>query len=148
MIAVVEDAPVGTPATRQRIEALEQQVRERPDVASVTGFYDTRSKAFVSNDGLSTYFAVALKATEDKPWQDAGREIADELNQEPGVLVGGAAVAQEQVNKQVEEDLKKAELIAFPGGETGDPIPTGCPASTRMRNVSGLTGGESRRAGA
>jgi RND superfamily putative drug exporter len=114
VIAVVEDAPVAKPATRQRIESLEQQVRERPDVASVTGFYDTRSKAFVSNDGRSTYFAVALKSTEDKPWQEAGREIADELNQEPGVLVGGAAVAQEQVNKQVEEDLKKAELLAFP----------------------------------
>ena len=114
VIAVVEDAPVASPATRQRVEALEQQVRDRPDVASVTGYYDTRSKAFVSNDGQSTYFAVALKATEDKPWQEAGAEIADELNEEPGVLVGGAAVAQEQVNKQVEEDLKKAEMLAFP----------------------------------
>ena len=28
--------------------------------------------------------------------------------------VGGAAVAQEQVNKQVEEDLRKAEMLAFP----------------------------------
>jgi len=114
VIAVVEDAPVANPATRRRVEALEQQVRERPDVASVTGYYDTRSKAFVANDGQSTYFAIALKATEDKPWQEAGAEIADELNEEPGVLVGGAAVAQEQVNKQVEEDLKKAELLAFP----------------------------------
>jgi uncharacterized membrane protein YdfJ with MMPL/SSD domain len=114
VIAVVEDAPVAQPATKRRVEALEQQVRERPDVASVTGYYDTRSKAFVANDGQSTYFAIALKATEDKPWQEAGAEIADELNEEPGVLVGGAAVAQEQVNKQVEEDLKKAELLAFP----------------------------------
>jgi uncharacterized membrane protein YdfJ with MMPL/SSD domain len=114
VIAVVEDAPVAAPATKRRVEALEQQVRERPDVASVTGYYNTRSKAFVAEDGQSTYFAIALKATEDKPWQDAGAEIADELNEEPGVLVGGAAVAQEQVNKQVEEDLKKAELLAFP----------------------------------
>ncbi|HEU4738494.1 MAG TPA: MMPL family transporter [Solirubrobacterales bacterium] len=114
VIAVVENAPVAKPATRQRVEALEQQVRERPDVASVTGYYDTGAKAFVAKDGQSTYFAVALKATEDKPWQEAGAEIADELSAEPGVLVGGAAVAQEQVNKQVEEDLKKAELLAFP----------------------------------
>ncbi|HEY6729416.1 MAG TPA: MMPL family transporter [Solirubrobacterales bacterium] len=114
VIAVVEDAPVARPATRARVEALEQQVRERPDVASVTGYYDTGSKAFVANDGQSTYFAVALKATEDKPWQEAGAEIADELSAKPGILVGGAAVAQEQVNHQVEEDLKKAELLAFP----------------------------------
>ena len=78
VIAVVENAPVAEPATRQRVEALEQQVRERPDVAAVTGYYDTGSKAFVAKDGQSTYFAVALKATEDKPWQEAGAEIADE----------------------------------------------------------------------
>ena len=113
VIAVVEDAPIANPATKQRIMALEREVRERPDVASVTGYYDTGSRAFVSKDGQSTYFAVALKATEDKPWQEAGAEIADELSR-PGVLVGGAAVAQEQVNKQVEEDLKKAEMLAFP----------------------------------
>ncbi|HET8954779.1 MAG TPA: efflux RND transporter permease subunit [Solirubrobacterales bacterium] len=114
VIAVVQDAPVAKAATKPRVEALEQQVRERPDVASVTGFYDTRSPAFVSNDGQSTYFAVALKTTEDKQWQETGAEIADELSAEPGVVVGGAAVAQEQVNKQVEEDLKKAEMLAFP----------------------------------
>jgi uncharacterized membrane protein YdfJ with MMPL/SSD domain len=114
VIAVVDDAPVAKPATKARVEALERQVRERADVASVTGYYDTGSRAFVSNDGRSTYFAVALKSTEDKPWQEAGADIADELNEEPGVLVGGAAVAQEQVNKQVEEDLKKAEMLAFP----------------------------------
>jgi RND superfamily putative drug exporter len=114
VIAVVQDAPVAKPATRARVEALERQVRERADVASVTGFYDTRSRAFVAKDGQSTYFAVALKTTEDKQWQEAGADIADELSAKPGVVVGGAAVAQEQVNKQVEEDLKKAEMLAFP----------------------------------
>src|SRR3954454_15572843 len=37
VVAVVEDAPVGSPATRRRVEALEAEVRERGDVASVTG---------------------------------------------------------------------------------------------------------------
>jgi RND superfamily putative drug exporter len=114
VIAVVQDAPVAKPATKQRVEALENQVRERSDVASVTGYYDSGAKAFVSKDGQSTYFAVALKATGDKELQDVGGEITDELSAKPGVVVGGFAVAQEQVNKQVEEDLKKAELLAFP----------------------------------
>jgi RND superfamily putative drug exporter len=114
VIAVVEDAPVADPATRARVVALERSVERRDDVKSVTGYYDTRSPAFVSNDRDATYFAVALVPTEDKEWQDAGAAIADGLSTQPGVVVGGAAVAQEQVNKQVEEDLKKAELIAFP----------------------------------
>jgi RND superfamily putative drug exporter len=114
VIAVVEDAAVAAPATRRRVEALEDEVRRRADVAAVSGYYDTRSPAFVSRDGDSTYFAVALKATDDKELQESGREIADQLAEKPGVVVGGYAVAQEQVNKQVEEDLKKAEMLAFP----------------------------------
>jgi uncharacterized membrane protein YdfJ with MMPL/SSD domain len=114
VIAVVENAPVTDPATRRRVEGLEREIRERADVASVTGYYDTRSTAFVSRDRDSTYFAVALKTTVDKQEQEAGADIADQLSGEPGVLVGGFAVAQEQVNKQVEEDLRKAEMLAFP----------------------------------
>jgi len=114
VIAVVEDAPVAAPATRRRVEALEDEVRERADVASVTGYYDTRSPAFVARDGDSTYFAVALKTTGDKQAQETGADIADQLSTHPGVVAGGPAVAQEQVNKQVEKDLQKAELLAFP----------------------------------
>jgi uncharacterized membrane protein YdfJ with MMPL/SSD domain len=114
VVAVVEDAPVASPATRRRVEALENEVRERADVASVSGYYDTRSPVFVSRDGRSTYFAIALKTTGDKEAQEAGAEIADQLATHEGVGAGGPAVAQEQVNKQVEEDLKKAEMLAFP----------------------------------
>ena len=114
MIAVVENAPVAAPATRARVERLEDQVRRRADVAAVSGYYDTRSPAFVSSDGDSTYFAVSLKPTGDKQVQEVGGEIADELSAHPGVVVGGFAVAQEQVNKQVEKDLRMAEMLAFP----------------------------------
>ncbi|HEX2266539.1 MAG TPA: efflux RND transporter permease subunit [Solirubrobacterales bacterium] len=114
VIVVVEDAPVADPATRERVVALQREVSGRDDVAAVTGYYDTRSPAFVSRDRRSTYFAVALKATGDKQLQESGAEIAEELSGEPGVVVGGFAVSTEQVNKQVEEDLKKAEMLAFP----------------------------------
>ncbi|HXS32510.1 MAG TPA: MMPL family transporter [Solirubrobacterales bacterium] len=114
VLAIVKDAPVAAPATRARVEALERSVRRRPDVKSVTGYYETNSPVFVSKDGRSTYFAVALKTSDDKVWQEAGAEIADELSKRPGVIVGGAAVAQEQVNDQVEKDLRMAEMLAFP----------------------------------
>jgi len=114
VIVVVEDAPVADPATKQRVKALEGEIRERPDVAAVAGYYETRSPAFVSRDGQSTYFTVALKPTGDKALQEAGADIAEQLAEQPGVVVGGFAVATEQVNKQVEEDLQKAEMLAFP----------------------------------
>lgn len=111
---VVKDAPVAKPVTRRRIAALEAELRKRGDVESVSGYYTTRSRDFVSNDGNSTYLAVALKPDDDKEWQEAGGDIADQFAGRPDIAVGGAAVAQEQVNKQVEEDLKKAEMLAFP----------------------------------
>jgi RND superfamily putative drug exporter len=114
VLAVVENAPVTAASSRARVEALERSVRRRADVQSVTGYYDTHSPTFVSRDGRSTYFVVALKPTEDKAWQEAGGSIADQLSARPGVIVGGAAVAQKQVNKQVENDLRMAEMIAFP----------------------------------
>jgi uncharacterized membrane protein YdfJ with MMPL/SSD domain len=114
VVAVVEDAPVGSPATKRRVEALEDEVRGQRGVASVSGYYDTGSPAFVSRNRDSTYFVVSLETTADKEEQDTGAEIADLLSAHEGVLVGGPAVAQEQVNKQVEEDLKKAEMLAFP----------------------------------
>jgi uncharacterized membrane protein YdfJ with MMPL/SSD domain len=114
VVAVVEDAPVAAPGTRRRVEALEDEVRDRGDVASVSGYYDTHSPAFVSRDRDSTYFAVALKTTGDKGAQEAGADIAEQLSAHKGVIAGGPAVAQEQVNKQVEKDLRMAEMLAFP----------------------------------
>jgi RND superfamily putative drug exporter len=111
---IVADAPVAKASTGRRIAALEAELRQRDDVESVDSYYTTGSRDFVSRDGDSTYLAVSLKPTDDKRWQEAGGDVADSLAGRPGITVGGAAVAQEQVNKQVEEDLKKAEMLAFP----------------------------------
>jgi RND superfamily putative drug exporter len=114
VLVVLEHARVSDPSTRVRVEGLERRVRARSDVKSVSGYYDTGSRVFVSEDGGSTYFTVTLRPIADKAWQQAGADIAASLSDKPGVLVGGAAVAQEQVNKQVEKDLRMAEMLAFP----------------------------------
>src|SRR5204862_7420302 len=82
VLAVVKDAPLASPTTRRRVERLENVVRRRADVESVTGYYDTHSPIFVSRNRRSTYFAVSLKPTEDKAWQEAGADIADRLSGE------------------------------------------------------------------
>ena len=114
LIVLIQNAPVDESQTKQRVEAIERDLRDRPQVAQATSYYDTRSSDFVSHDGDSTYIAVALQPTADKARQDAASSIADELNGKPGVTVGGEALAQEQVNKQVESDLRRAEMLAFP----------------------------------
>ncbi|MEA2399651.1 MAG: putative drug exporter of the superfamily [Thermoleophilaceae bacterium] len=99
---------------RQRIERLSKQLERDRDVASVASAVNTRSPDFVSRDGRSTYLAVALKPTDDQALQDSADRIAGELSKQPGVTVGGPAMALKQVNTQVEQDLRTAELYAFP----------------------------------
>jgi uncharacterized membrane protein YdfJ with MMPL/SSD domain len=114
VVVLVGGVDARSPDGRERIQSLTREVEADPDVASVSGVATTGSRDFVSRDGDSTYLAVALEPTEDDALQDAAERIADSLEGEPGVTVGGPAVAQNQVNKQVEEDLRTAELYAFP----------------------------------
>ncbi|HEY3192053.1 MAG TPA: MMPL family transporter [Solirubrobacterales bacterium] len=114
VIVLLQNTSPTSAAGQQRIQQIERQLRADSDVARVTGYPDTQSPDFVSHNGNATYLAVSLKSTDDKEQQDAAKRIADHLDGRPGVSVGGIALAQEQVNKQVEKDLRKAELLAFP----------------------------------
>src|SRR5215218_7250104 len=113
VVVLVQDAPANESATKRRVARIERQLASDPDVATVTG-QRTGGPDFVSRDGRSQYLAVALKPTDDKAWQEEGDEIAASLAGERGVLVGGPALAQSQVNEQVESDLQRAEMLAFP----------------------------------
>jgi RND superfamily putative drug exporter len=114
VIVLLQDVDPNSSAGQTRIAELESRLKDDPDVAAVTSYVDTHSPDFVSKDGDATYLAVALKPTDDKDRQDAAKAIADDLDDQPGVTVGGISLAQEQVNKQVEKDLRMAEMLAFP----------------------------------
>ena len=114
VVVLVRDVDVRSPGGRERIEALARELVGQRDVAAVSSFLTTGSRDFVSRDGDSTYLAVALEPTDDRGRLDAAGHIADSLADERGVDVGGPALAQAQVNDQVERDLRTAELLAFP----------------------------------
>jgi uncharacterized membrane protein YdfJ with MMPL/SSD domain len=113
-VVVLIDGAVESPATKRQAAKIQTQLTRDPVVDSVRGFATTRQRDFVAKDGQAQYLAVTLKATDDKAWQADAERIAEELAGEPGVKVGGPALAQAQVNEQVESDLKRAELLAFP----------------------------------
>jgi uncharacterized membrane protein YdfJ with MMPL/SSD domain len=114
VVVLVQGVNVRSAAGRARVERLARRLERDPDVASVADFTRTKSPDFVSRDGRSTYLAAALKPTDDDAEGDAADRIVDELKGQPGVTVGGPAVAFRQVNSQVEKDLRTAELYAFP----------------------------------
>lgn len=114
VIVLAEDVDPRSPAGRERLRELSGEIAADPDVDSVTGYLETRSDAFVSRDGDATYVAVALAPADDDAEQEAAERIAETLGEEPGVAVGGGALAQSQINEKVESDLRRAELFAFP----------------------------------
>src|ERR687891_740504 len=69
-------------------------------------------RGLVARGGRSTYVAASLRAGADE--NAAGERLIERLGDEPGVQLGGFAVASPQVNEQVSEDLTRAELLAFP----------------------------------
>jgi uncharacterized membrane protein YdfJ with MMPL/SSD domain len=114
VVILIEDVDVRSAEGRERVGAIADELAANPDVAEVSSFVNTRSPDFVSSDGNSTYVSATLEPIDDGDRQDAAEAIAAELSGERGVTVGGPAVAQAQVNEQTEQDLRTAELIAFP----------------------------------
>lgn len=114
VVVLVEGVDVRSPRGRERIEGISRELGRDPDVASVSSFLTTGSRDFLSRDGDSTYLALALAPTDDHARHDAAERIAESLAGERGVQVGGPALAESQVNGQVEQDLRTAELLAFP----------------------------------
>ena len=114
VIVLVEDTDPRSEDGAARLAELSRELRRDDDVAQVTGFAETQSDAFVSRKGDATYLSVGLEPTEDRERQEAADRVAASLEDERDVTVGGIAVANAQVNEQVESDLQRAELYAFP----------------------------------
>src|SRR4051812_21402590 len=114
VVVLVQGGEISSPAMRARVTGISKSIADRGYVASVHGYFDTHQRSFVSHNGRETYLAVALKATDDQGRQDGAQAIDDMLAGKPGVSVGGLSLAQKQVNKQTESDLRRAELLAFP----------------------------------
>jgi RND superfamily putative drug exporter len=114
VIVLVDGVDVRSPAGARQVKSLAAQLEDDPDVAGVSGFLNTRSNAFVSREGDATYLAVSLRSSDDDRNQTTANRIAEKVGDEPGVTVGGGALAQKQVNEQTESDLRTGELYAFP----------------------------------
>jgi RND superfamily putative drug exporter len=100
--------------TRAEVEGVAAKMRRDPAVAGTQTFYDTHSSAFVSRDRRLTYVAVYLKNLKDAQTDDAASRLEKAFANTPGVKLGGAAVAGQQVGTQTIKDLGIAEALAFP----------------------------------
>ncbi len=114
VVALVGSGDVSTTAAAQRVRHVERELRAAPDVVRVQSFYDTHNPAMVSHDGDSTYVLAYFRPISDKRLSDDAKAIEQRFAGAAGVKLGGAGIANAEVNSQVSHDLAHAELLAFP----------------------------------
>lgn len=113
-VIILVETPNGprAAATRAKVERLAARAERDPEVARVASLATTGDDRFVADDERSTYIAVF--GEDGVGESDIGERLAEAFADEDGVRVGGPGPAFDAIGDQVEEDLKKAELIAFP----------------------------------
>jgi uncharacterized membrane protein YdfJ with MMPL/SSD domain len=94
---------------RGALREVRKALTATPEVARVVG---GRGAQFTSHDGDQVYVAAVFGADADA--DHATEELRDQLGRIDGVLVGGQIPAYQEVNENVESDLVRAELLAFP----------------------------------
>jgi RND superfamily putative drug exporter len=100
-------APADSAAGQARLRAV-GRAAAGPEVGRVDAYEPGGPRELVSKDGRSSYVAVTLRDGADS------EPVVDRMEQLPGVALGGPEVINEQAGTQVQEDLARAEMIAFP----------------------------------
>jgi uncharacterized membrane protein YdfJ with MMPL/SSD domain len=101
-------APPSSPAVASAAHAIAGV----PGVASVTAPSQHQRAGLVAANGRTSLLVVTLRAAPDPATVVSGIQAA--LHGRPGVLLGGADVANVQTGKQALGDLGLAEALAFP----------------------------------
>jgi uncharacterized membrane protein YdfJ with MMPL/SSD domain len=102
---------LGAPADSAAAQAKLREVARTaagPEVARVDAYERGGPRELVSKDGQSSYVAVTLRDGADS------EPVIDRMEELPQVALGGPEVVNEQAGTQVQEDLARAELFAFP----------------------------------
>jgi uncharacterized membrane protein YdfJ with MMPL/SSD domain len=105
---------VGAPGSRAIVAGVTAAIRQDPAVTRTLSYYSTGSRSFVSRNGRSTYVAVFFKNVSENDASEAAKRLLSRVQKSPEVLLGGPAVASQQLGSEVGKDLGMAEGLAFP----------------------------------
>jgi RND superfamily putative drug exporter len=111
----VEGARAGERALRERVARVRELVRAEPLVARVSvAAIAAPRRAGVATARSAAYVRAALRAGSDAQRKRTVQRIERSLSAREGILVGGSALVDPQLTHTIEEDFKRAELIALP----------------------------------
>jgi uncharacterized membrane protein YdfJ with MMPL/SSD domain len=110
---VTPGGSVRSTAGRERVAEVTRELERTPGIGAVASpFGRGGSPAMVSEDGRSALVIASLdNVAED---EDVEEVVVERLGEAPGVRLGGGVLAEREANETVEEDLRTAEMLAFP----------------------------------
>ncbi|HEX6968500.1 MAG TPA: efflux RND transporter permease subunit [Micromonosporaceae bacterium] len=110
-----ETSTVDDPAFRGPVTETLTRLRQRPAVAEVLSWYETRAPALLSADRHATYATVRLRAADEDDKMAAFEELRPAFDA-PGVQtqVGGYVPLLQASSDQTVKDIQRAELLSLP----------------------------------
>jgi uncharacterized membrane protein YdfJ with MMPL/SSD domain len=113
LIALVRPGQdVNAPAVQAEVARVAQTISRDPAVDQVLTYYTTKSPAFVSKDGRSTFVLAYFTWTANN--DEAASRVKQALASDPMVTLGGTGPVDNELNATITSDLGRAEMIAFP----------------------------------
>jgi uncharacterized membrane protein YdfJ with MMPL/SSD domain len=107
-------APIDTTGAQAKMAAVETTLGRDPAVATVLDWRTAHNQAMVSGDRRATYLIAALRPLDDKQQEEAGKRLLATFAGDKQITLGGNPVANHEISKTIEDDLRKAELLAVP----------------------------------
>jgi uncharacterized membrane protein YdfJ with MMPL/SSD domain len=107
-------APISMPSSQRRIRAVEAGLSRDPAVAAVLDWRSAHNPAMVGRDRRSTYVIAALRPLDDEQQEEAGKRLLATFAGDPQVTLGGSPIANQEISRTIEDDLRRAELLAVP----------------------------------
>ena len=98
--------------SQARVAAVAALLRSEPSVARVASYFDSHDQSMVSRNKRQTFLLVQL--VRGASGIDAAQHLQDKLRGATDVSLGGSPIVDAQVTGTVQEDLARAELLAFP----------------------------------
>jgi uncharacterized membrane protein YdfJ with MMPL/SSD domain len=114
LVLVRLPSPYGAPSARDTLAAIGARLRRDRAVVAVLDAASARNPAMISRDRRSTYLIAALRPQDDEQQEEAGKRLVAAFEGDPRVTMGGNPVANHEISTTIEDDLRRAELLAVP----------------------------------
>lgn len=98
----------------QRVLDTQKRLAAIPEIATTVSPRQPQGRRLRTPDGRSSVILGYLRPMETQTAQDVSVRVSEEFRGLSGVSVGGPVLTTAQIRDQVSEDLRKAELLAFP----------------------------------